>query len=260
MTPPWQPFGPPLGSLIVASAPVGAPRRWKSPLVLSTNEGLPPLPRRGLSRRSRVALILLPALAASAAAAVVLALAGGAGGSGATSGAGGLGSDTALVRLDEAGVRSGAAPAIDLPGLRDGEARVSLADLRGTPVVVNFFSSTCVPCRTELPLLQHSASRLAGRVAFVGVDHLDPTDAGRRLVAATGVRFPVGSDPEGGTALRYEVPALPATFFIDADGRIAGRVLGVLTPTALDAQLAALEADAPATGAPSSPPSPSTRP
>src|SRR5579885_785309 len=66
---------------------------------------------------------------------------------------------------------SGAVAAAKLT-LVDGSSR-SFADLRGTPVVVNFFSSTCVPCVAEMPALEAVNQSLGGAVHFVGIDPQD---------------------------------------------------------------------------------------
>src|SRR6266567_7932686 len=56
---------------------------------------------------------------------------------------------------------------------------LSLSSLRGTPVVVNFWASWCVPCRLEAPVLNAAARESAGRVQFIGVDIQDSDGAAR---------------------------------------------------------------------------------
>lgn len=113
---------------------------------------------------------------------------------------------------------TGQALAIELARL-DGGGRVSLAGLRGRPVVVNFFASWCAPCRRELPAFQSVSSRLGPKVAFLGVDHQDNRDGGLEMLAAAGVSYPSGYDPDGKVAAGYGLFGMPTTVFVDAGGR-----------------------------------------
>ncbi len=126
-----------------------------------------------------------------------------------------------------------------LEEVRDGRGPVSLAELAGKPVVVNFFAAWCVPCREELPLLEAAHRRLDGRVAFVGIDTRDSRSQARDLLAETGVTFPAGYDPKGVLVDRYGLGrGLPATLFLDADGVIVEQVVGQLDRARLDAAIA----------------------
>jgi cytochrome c biogenesis protein CcmG/thiol:disulfide interchange protein DsbE len=133
------------------------------------------------------------------------------------------GSSTARVR-DE-----GAAPAFDLPKVGDPATRVTLAQFRGRPLVVNFWASWCVPCRKEMPALERVSERLAGRVAFVGINHQDGKTSAIEFQNKVGVRYPSGSDPAGKVGTRYGVVGLPTTFLVDGSGRIVARKLGEVT-------------------------------
>lgn len=127
---------------------------------------------------------------------------------------------------DDQGMR---AAAFALPDLRDPAHTVDLGQFSGRPLVVNFWSTTCVPCRKEMPALASAAARYAGRVAFVGIDHEDDRPAALRFVTATGVGYPVGFDPEGRTADAYRLRGLPTTVFVRADGTVLVRHTGPLT-------------------------------
>lgn len=121
------------------------------------------------------------------------------------------------------------APAFDLPGLRDGEGPVRLADYRGRPVVVNFFASWCAPCKRELPAFARLSRQLGDRVAFVGIDHQDSRRLARQLLEETGVAYPAGYDPEGKTAVDYRVIGMPTTVFISPEGRILASHAGEIS-------------------------------
>lgn len=111
----------------------------------------------------------------------------------------------------------------------DGEGELRFADFAGSPLVVNFFSSTCVPCRAEMPDLQQVHTELGDQVTFVGVDVQDDPDAGRALVADTGVTYVTGSDPTGEIFNAFGGTLLPVTAFVHPDGTILSVHTGRLT-------------------------------
>lgn len=125
--------------------------------------------------------------------------------------------------------RGGMAPAFRLPSLRDPATVVSLADFRGRPVVVNFWASWCVPCRQEMPAFQAVYRQVKGRIDFVGINHQDARDDALAFVRETGVRYPIGFDPDGTTARAYGLFGVPTTVFIDARGRELKRHTGQLS-------------------------------
>jgi thiol-disulfide isomerase/thioredoxin len=116
----------------------------------------------------------------------------------------------------------------------------SLADLRGTPVVVNFFASWCEPCKAEMPDLAAVHAELGTEVSFLGINVRDREDDARALLAATGVDYAVARDPSGSLQEAFGVVNMPSTFFLDADGRIVSSHPGVLSADELRAELATL--------------------
>ena len=104
--------------------------------------------------------------------------------------------------------------------------QVSLAGLRGRPVIVNFWASWCVPCRKEFPLLKRAAATYArDRLAILGVIFKDlPADA-RRFARQQGADWPLLVDPEGAVAARYRVRSAPTTLFVDRNGTVVERYL-----------------------------------
>ena len=129
------------------------------------------------------------------------------------------------------------APAIELENLDEGRPAVSLASYRGTPVVVNFWGSWCVPCRQEMPDFQAEHRRLGDRVVFLGVDEKDNRDAARRFVRDRGVTYPSGYDPNEVLADDYQLVGLPRTAFVGADGRLLHTVNGQLSRARLQGLL-----------------------
>jgi cytochrome c biogenesis protein CcmG/thiol:disulfide interchange protein DsbE len=133
------------------------------------------------------------------------------------------------------------APTFTLPDVRKDRPVVALASYEGTPVVLNFFAAWCDPCRKEMPMLAEEAERQQGEVAFVGVDVQDSRSRATDLLAETGVEYPAAYDPKAAVAAGYKVYArLPATFFIDAEGRIVDEALGELSRARLRQGLRAL--------------------
>lgn len=123
---------------------------------------------------------------------------------------------------------------------------VSLEDLRGKVVVLNFWASWCIPCRTEhAVLLRASTVWPAEDVAVVGVVYQDSRANARRFMERLGGEWPSGLDPASRTAIDYGVYGVPETFFLSADGRVARKQVGPVTwelvRTTVDSLLAARE-------------------
>ena len=112
----------------------------------------------------------------------------------------------------------------------------SLDELRGKPVVVNFWSTWCGPCKYEHPLLLQAAREVPS-VTFLGVIYSDDPSAVKRYLKAAGSAYPHLVDPDGRTAIDYGVGGVPETFFIDRDGLIAYKHVGPLDPPTLKGML-----------------------
>ncbi|HZJ49431.1 MAG TPA: TlpA disulfide reductase family protein [Actinomycetota bacterium] len=97
-----------------------------------------------------------------------------------------------------------------------GSETLTKADLRGSPVVLNFFASWCVPCRDEAPLLEQAWRDYKDKgVRFVGVNFQDTPSRARHFVEEFGITFPVVVDGEGELAKALGVYGLPQTFFVN---------------------------------------------
>ncbi len=122
------------------------------------------------------------------------------------------------------------APTATLPNLED-KGAVSLGELRGRIVVVNFWASWCTACREEHPALVSAANnyRDAG-VTFVGVNYQDQREAAIGFLDEMGRGDPAAyryvTDPGSKLALDFGVFGVPETFFIDREGTIVAKITG----------------------------------
>ena len=107
------------------------------------------------------------------------------------------------------------------------------ADLAtGQVTVVNFWSSWCVPCVAEHPLLTDLKTR--ANVRLFGVNYKDPEPGGRRFLGRYGNPFTaIGVDAGGRGAIEWGVYGMPETFVVDGQGRIVYKHVGALTEEAI---------------------------
>jgi cytochrome c biogenesis protein CcmG/thiol:disulfide interchange protein DsbE len=118
---------------------------------------------------------------------------------------------------------------------------VRLSDLRGRPVIINFWASWCGPCVEEFPLLERALDEHRSEgLAVVGIVFNDRSEAARAFLQRMGTAWPAAMDPNAEVAGAYGVSAPPASFFIDRQGRIAGRQIGQLSSADLATQLATI--------------------
>jgi cytochrome c biogenesis protein CcmG/thiol:disulfide interchange protein DsbE len=127
----------------------------------------------------------------------------------------------------------------ELPTADADAFRGLLADLQGTPVVVNLWASWCEPCKREMPMLSRAAADHPD-VQFLGVDTLDSREGAEAFIAEYSVPFPSLFDPDG--AIRTELGSfgLPVTVFFDAEGNEVAKVDGELGQSVLDQHLASI--------------------
>jgi cytochrome c biogenesis protein CcmG/thiol:disulfide interchange protein DsbE len=112
----------------------------------------------------------------------------------------------------------------------DGGGSVSLASLRGKPVVLNFWASWCIPCKAEAKALEQAWGRYRSRgVVFLGVDFHDVTGDARRFVAAHRLTFPMVQDGAGDVTGRYGITQVPETYVLDRRGRVVSHLAGPIT-------------------------------
>lgn len=118
-------------------------------------------------------------------------------------------------------LETGYAPAFQLRTF-DGQA-LSLADLRGKAVAVNFWASWCQPCREEAPRLESAWRKYKDRgFVLVGVDYLDTDSEARKYMKEFDLTYPNGPDIGTVIAQVYRITGVPETYFITKEGKLLG--------------------------------------
>jgi len=100
---------------------------------------------------------------------------------------------------------------------------VSLSDYGGKPVVLNFWASYCIPCREEFPLFREQLAKHPGKFVVLGVDAKDIESDAKDFAKEQKATWPIVVDTDNDVAKAYGVGAVPQTFFIKPNGKVALR-------------------------------------
>ena len=145
-----------------------------------------------------------------------------------------LGTDAAPDNLAEEETASDSAenPAPDITVTdRDGNA-VALSDLRGKPVILNFWASWCGPCKNEMPDFEEAYLEYGEEIQFLMVNCTDgyqeTVEGASAFIDEAGYTFPVYFDTDRSAASTYGASSIPMTFFIDREGNLAAYAKGML--------------------------------
>ena len=116
--------------------------------------------------------------------------------------------------------------------------QLSTEQFDGQVLVLNVWSSYCAPCRTEAPALEQVSTEMAGRgVQFLGIDIRDNLTAAQQFQDEQGVTYPSLFDPASTNLLQLPADlspiAIPTTYVVDAQGRVAVRILDATTASTL---------------------------
>ena len=114
---------------------------------------------------------------------------------------------------------------------KEGKA-VKLSDMKGTPVVLNFWASWCPPCKAEMPEFDEIAKEYAGKVEFMMVNLTDgqseTQESAQAFIDSMGYTFPVYFDKDSDAAYKYGIQSIPTTIFIDANGNLVAGATGAI--------------------------------
>ncbi|MBI2830955.1 MAG: TlpA family protein disulfide reductase [Chloroflexi bacterium] len=107
---------------------------------------------------------------------------------------------------------------------------VFLSELRGKPVVINFWASWCGPCREEMPYIQQVHEKWANKgLVILAINIQENPAVASKFMADYKLTFTALLDTKGEVAATYKVRGIPATFFIDKDGIIRGQRVGAFS-------------------------------
>ena len=101
------------------------------------------------------------------------------------------------------------------------DEKLSLSDLKGKPVVLNFWATWCGPCKEEMPLFERTWNEFKDKgLVLLGINVMDDKGNAKRFIESFGITYTNLYDSSGEVSHSYGVIALPATFFIDKEGKI----------------------------------------
>ena len=120
----------------------------------------------------------------------------------------------------------------------DGEGNpVKLSDFFGSPIVLNFWASWCGPCQYEMPDFEEAYHQYGEEVQFLMVNLTDgyseTVNSARTFLDHAGYTFPVYFDTLSDAAKTYQIYSIPCTYFLDADGALVTRTVGMISAEAL---------------------------
>lgn len=120
---------------------------------------------------------------------------------------------------------------------------VKLSDFKGTPVVLNFWTSWCKYCKDEMPYFESAYKQYGKQVQFI---MLNPEksersrDGGKTFIKESSYTFPVFYETEGKATNLYGLRGFPATIFIDANGNIVEKNIGAISQSKLNETIQSL--------------------
>ncbi len=120
--------------------------------------------------------------------------------------------------------------------------QMRLSDLRGKPVLVNFWASWCTPCRQEMPeIVKAYDAHAKDGLVVVAVDLQENDDAIRTFAQEFGMKFPIVIDRNGGVGSAWHiggpVQGIPSSYFVDATGVVRARNFGPMTADTVEQDL-----------------------
>ena len=127
-------------------------------------------------------------------------------------------------------------PIVELQTI-DGKAQSS-SSLLGAPLIINFWYSTCEPCRREMPVLANAHDKYGSKISFLGLNMNDSASVAKEFAQKYNVKYDIVFDPSGAFVSGLGIATAPTTLFISQDGTILDQVAGELTTEKLDGLIA----------------------
>jgi cytochrome c biogenesis protein CcmG/thiol:disulfide interchange protein DsbE len=147
-----------------------------------------------------------------------------------------------LIKVNSGQRDSGMAPDFTLTSF-DGET-VTLSELRGQVVIINFWASWCPPCRDEAPYLESTWRKYKDKgVFFIGVDYADTEKEALAYIDEFDITYFNGPDVGTLISQEYRMDGVPETYFVAKNGELRGTKIGPLFPPELDQRIEELLAE-----------------
>ncbi len=115
---------------------------------------------------------------------------------------------------------------------------IALDDLRGHPVLINFWATWCGPCRLEMPAFQERYGKYEGDLRVIAVNFDEAQEDVQIFVDELGLTFDILLDPGAEVQQLYQIRGYPTSFFVDVDGIIQAQHIGLIVDSQLDENLA----------------------
>ena len=122
-------------------------------------------------------------------------------------------------------------PGVDVTDLEGNT--IDLQSFVGSPIIVNFWYSTCEPCRREIPTFAQ-AQQTHSHIRFIGLNMNDSPEMAKAFGEKYGINYPIVFDPSGTVVRELGVATAPSTLFIDTSGNIVDQVAGEISSDKLE--------------------------
>ena len=114
---------------------------------------------------------------------------------------------------------------------------ITISDLAGRPVVINFWATWCPACFAEMPAFEKAYQANRGSVQFLGINLSENGETALSIVEETGVTYPLARDPQGEVFAAFGGYGMPTTVFLDESGAVVGMYTGELTTDEVDQRI-----------------------